>query len=191
MDLRTQLKEETKSLHNKIEQTNLLKKIIQNELTPNDYQRLIKKFHGFITPCEDLISTLKCKSIIENRKKKPWLDQDLCALKISTLDDTTPQKCLELPVLLDYEHVLGYLYVIEGATLGGQIISKMLKTQLQITKDQGGRFFYGYGNETKKMWDEYCSLLHNISNAEHKSKIIASARNTYNLLHNWMEEESI
>lgn len=191
LDLRKRLKEETKSLHDKIEQTFLFKKILQQEITLRDYHLLIKKFYGFIRPCEDLIGSLICKSVIENRKKKPWLEQDLHALKISNNEDTKFSICYDLPVLTEHEHVLGYLYVMEGATLGGQIISKMLKAQLQITQDKGGRFFYGYGDETKMMWAEFCSFLCSIDDPQQQNKIIHSASNTFNRLHQWMINRSL
>lgn len=191
MDLRKRLKEETKSLHDEIEQTCLLKKILQQEITLSDYQLLIKKFYGFITPCEDLISSLICKSVIENRKKKPWLEQDLRELEISNNDDTKFQRCIDLPILSEHEHVLGYLYVMEGATLGGQVITKILENQLQITQDKGGRFFYGYGDETKMMWNEFCSLLCHINDIQQQNKIIHSASNTFNQLYKWMENRSV
>lgn len=186
MDLRQRLKEETKSQHHKIEQTYFLKKILQQEISLGDYQLLIQKFYGFITPCEKLIDALICKSALENRKKKLWLEQDLLALKISN-NDTKILESDDLPVLLEYEHVLGYLYVMEGATLGGQIITKMLKTQLQITKDKGGRFFGGYGDGTKMMWDEFCKCLDNINDIQQQNKIIDSASNTFNKLYKWMK----
>jgi heme oxygenase len=187
MDLRKRLKEETKSLHDKIEQTFLLKKILEKEISLSEYQLLIKKFYGFITPCEDFISSVKCKSVIENRKKKPWLQQDLRALNISINDDTKIPRCIDLPVLSEHEHVLGYLYVMEGATLGGQIITKMLKTQLQITQEEGGRFFYGYGDETKMMWNDFCLFLCRINDTEQQNMVIHSASNTFNQLYKWME----
>lgn len=191
MDLRKRLKEETKHLHDKIEQTFLLNQITQNEITLSGYQLLIKKFYGFITPCEDLIGSLICKSIIENRKKKPWLEQDLHALKIFNIDDITFPRGIDLPVLSEHEHVIGYLYVMEGATLGGQIITKILKTHLQITQDKGGRFFYGYGAETKRMWNEFCSFLYSINEIEKQNKIIHSASNTFNQLYKWIENRSV
>lgn len=185
MDLRERLKKETKSLHDKIEQTYLLKKILQHEITFNDYKCLIKKFYAFITPCEDLINSLECRSIIENRKKIPWLEEDLHLLK---MDNKFP-KCIDLPVLSEHEDVLGYLYVMEGATLGGQIISKMLKTQLQITQDNGGRYFNGYGDGTEKMWNEFCSCLSSIKDIQQQNKIILSASNTFNQLYKWMMQK--
>lgn len=191
MDLRKRLQEETKSLHDKIEQTYLLKKILLQEITLNDYQLLIQKFYGFITPCEALIDSLKCKSLIKNREKKPWLEQDIHALKISNNNDIKLSICLDLPVLSEYEQVLGYLYVMEGATLGGQIISKMLKTQLQITPDQGGKFFHGHGDKTKIMWHDFCSDLCSIHGIEQQNKIIHSAIDTFKRLHVWMESRTL
>lgn len=187
MDLRKRLQEETKSLHDEIEQSPLLKKIPQREITLSDYQLLIQKFYGFITPCEDLIDSLTCKSIIENRKKKPWLEQDLHALKISNNNDVKLSLCLDLPALSEYEQVLGYLYVMEGSTLGGQVITKMLKSQLQITLDQGCRYFHGYGDKTKIMWNDFCLDLCSITSIEQQNKIIQSAIDTFKRLHEWME----
>jgi len=191
MDLRKRLREETKSLHDKSEQTFLFKKILLQEITLSDYQLLIQKFYGFITPCEALIDSLPCKSVIKKRKKKPWLEQDLHALKISNNHDTNLSICLDLPCLSEYEQVLGYLYVMEGATLGGQIITKMLKTQLQITLDQGGRFFHGYGDKTKIMWNDFCLNLCSINLLEQQNKIINSASDTFNRLHEWMENTTL
>jgi heme oxygenase len=89
--------------------------------------------------------------------------------------------------LSEYEQVLGYLYVMEGSTLGGQVITKMLKNQLQITPDQGGRFFHGYGDKTKIMWNDFCATLSSIHHIEQQNNIILSAKNTFIQLHAWME----
>lgn len=188
MDLRKRLREQTKSLHDEIEQTFLLKKILQQELSLSDYQLLIRKFYGFVSPCEVLINSLTCKSVIKNRKKKNWLEQDLRALKMLDNSDTKLMICLNLPCLSGYEQVLGYLYVMEGATLGSQLITKMLKNQLQITQDWGGRFFHGYGDKTAMMWRDFCLALHSINHVEQQNKIIHSAINTFKRLHEWMEK---
>lgn len=190
MDLRKRLQEETKSLHDNIEQTFLLKKILQQEITLSDYHLLIQKFYGFIRPCEALIDSLPCSSVIKYRKKKPWLEQDLLSLNRSNHQDTTLPMCIDLPVLSEYEQVLGYLYVMEGATLGGQIITKMLKMQLRITLDQGGRFFHGYGDKTKIMWNHFCLDLCGINYIEQQNKIIHSASDTFKRLHEWLEGRS-
>ena len=158
-------------------------------MTLSDYQLLIHKFYSFITPCEALIDSLLCKSVIKHRKKKPWLEQDLLALRISSDNVTKFSICSDLPVLSEYEQVLGYLYVMEGATLGGQVIFKMLKTQLQITPAKGGRYFHGYGDNTEIMWNDFCLILSSIHNIDQQNKIVLSASDTFKRLHGWMEVE--
>jgi len=187
MNLRKRLQEETKSLHDKIEQTFLLKKILLQEITLSNYQLLIQKFYGFITPCEALIDSLPCNLVIQNRKKNPWLEQDLHALQIPNNNETKVPICRDLPELSDDEQVLGYLYVMEGATLGGQVIAKILQTQLQITAENGGRFFHAYGEKTKIMWNDFCLDLGTVDCIEQQNKIIYSAIDTFKRFHEWME----
>lgn len=186
MDLRKQLQERTKLLHDKIEQTFLLKKIRKQEITLSDYLLLLQKFYGFIMPCEAIIDLLTCTSVIKNRKKKHWLEQDFDALQISTNELSI---CINLPILSKNEQVLGYLYVMEGATLGGQVVAKIIKNKLQITQDKGGRFFHGYGDKTRIMWNTFCLSLYEINHIEAKNEIINSAITTFLCLHEWMENE--
>jgi heme oxygenase len=100
---------------------------------------------------------------------------------------TTLPRCNHLPELSDYEQLLGYLYVMEGSTLGGQIITGMLLKQFQISPDEGARFFYGYGANTKYMWDTFCETLNAITDKDKQNTIIYSSRLTYNTLHQWMD----
>jgi heme oxygenase (biliverdin-IX-beta and delta-forming) len=127
MDLRHQIQIETQLLHNKIEQSFFFKKIIFQQITINEYRQLLKKFYGFIEPCEKSIHALSCKSILTHREKTILLKQDLQALGLLENEYSSISQCPVLPKLSKYEHVLGYLYVIEGSTLGGQIIIRMLQ----------------------------------------------------------------
>jgi heme oxygenase len=54
---------------------------------------------------------------------------------------------------------LGCCYVIEGATLGGQLIARHLKTVLQLDPANGAALFNGYGRATGAMWRSFCSVL--------------------------------
>jgi hypothetical protein len=82
MDLRQRLKIETKTLHDQIEQTFLLKEILLEQITLYDYQLLIQTFYESMAPCEVMIDSLLCKPCIENKKKMPWLAQHLHTLKV-------------------------------------------------------------------------------------------------------------
>lgn len=85
------------------------------------------------------------------RRKLPLLERDLGALGIPrppTPDDWAPS------TLIDMDFALGFMYVVEGATLGGQVISRHL-AKLGIGPDTGGLFFNGYGARTGEMWKSF------------------------------------
>lgn len=119
------------------------------------------------------------------------LENDLCALNFSNTQIAELPACSDLPVLFQHEHVLGYLYVMEGATLGGQVITKMLRAQLQITLDNGGCYFHGYGRETKKMWDVFCATLDSVEYGEKQDLIVSSACETFGKLNQWLENTEL
>jgi heme oxygenase len=60
-------------------------------------------------------------------------------------------------------HLAGVLYVIEGSTLGGQIIVRHLERNLGLTRESGARFFHGYGADTEAHWQEFCVWLETLS----------------------------
>jgi hypothetical protein len=51
---------------------------------------------------------------------------------------------------------IGVQYVLEGSSLGGQILSRQLKNALGFTSHHGGCFFAGYGDETSARWKNFC-----------------------------------
>ena len=88
---------------------------------------------------------------IAARRKLPLLERDLDALGIPRShapDDWAPLT----PIDMDF--ALGCMYVVEGATLGGQVISRHL-AKLGIGPNNGGCFFNGYGTRTGEMWKSF------------------------------------
>jgi heme oxygenase len=69
-----------------------------------------------------------------------------------------------LPIRVeDQADLVGALYVIEGATLGGQVISPQIQAgRLGVTPEHGGRFFHGYGEQTTPRWNEFLSFAEQV-----------------------------
>jgi heme oxygenase len=57
--------------------------------------------------------------------------------------------------IINIGELIGMLYVIEGSTLGGQLISKHLVNYQGITSETGGCFFGGYGENTTALWTDF------------------------------------
>ena len=78
------------------------------------------------------------------RRKFPWLMEDL-----SFLHETPLQlnPTMNLPVINSLGRLVGALYVLEGSTLGGQLISRQLNQHLGLTLNTGARFFTAMANK--------------------------------------------
>ena len=79
----------------------------------------------------------------------------------------------------DSEHALGCLYVLEGATLGGNMIVKKLKENRHL-KPYNLQFYYYqvYGEQLISYWKQFCEVIN--EQPEHNySKIIEGAKFMY------------
>jgi heme oxygenase len=146
------LNSSTASLHAQIEQViDPLRRIDSLE----EYASLLVRNWGIYRPLEARLGQMDWKAAgidFSARQKCRLLEKDLSALRISTADIETTS---DLPLLPSINAGLGCLYVLEGATLGGQIISKHLHEKLSIHPDNGGAFYGGYGSKTGEMWTSF------------------------------------
>lgn len=185
MDLRNRLKGETQHLHDQMEGLPIFKKIVDQTITFEAYKALLEKFYGFIAPCERVWNDSPFQAIIKDREKTHLLEEDLIALG-SQKSTLSAIPLYQYPMDITLEKLLGYLYVIEGSTLGGQIITRILRGHLQLSPEYGARFFYGYGKKTKEKWDEYCVMLNGINDSTQQEDVIQSAFFTYHAFYAWL-----
>lgn len=89
---------------------------------------------------------------LPGRRKVPLLDLDLAAL------DARPGPAPTPPDWVRTEgHAWGVLYVLEGATLGGQLVVRHLR---HLNFPQGAlRYYGGYGDQTGPRWRTFGTLL--------------------------------
>lgn len=181
----TRLRAETRAEHDAIEQT---LDLVNEDLTAASYRHRIEQFYGFYRPLEDRMraidSWLAPWLDATQRRKTLLLEQDL-----KVLGCTSPEglpRCSDLPPLADPAAYFGCLYVLEGSTLGGQVIGRHIRDKLGVTAETGGRFFAGYGDQTGLHWQQFRSALTAFS-AIHDAdeQVIAAARSTFDRLTRW------
>lgn len=182
MDVHHRLKERTQVYHQQIERASLITQLMSSSISREGYYRLLKQFHAYILPCENIILNSSWSSLLEGREKTSKLTSDFLDLGISN-----KRQCEVLPPLICREDILGYLYVMEGATLGGQIIATILQERLGLTAQYGARYFNGYGPNTMEMWVEFCRLLNQL-NTSQEQKLLISASKTYTILIEWLAQ---
>ena len=91
------------------------------------------------------------------RRKLGWLEQDLAWFGDAPLAQAPAGAVC--PRVDSLGELLGVLYPLEGATLGGQVISPHLERNLGLTPGAGARFFAAYGAGTPARWHEFLAFL--------------------------------
>ena len=90
------------------------------------------------------------------------------------------------------EHLAGCLYVLEGACLGGQVVAKALRRQLELAKGSGASFFVGDADGTAARWRFVLTWLESLVRAGAPAEqIVASARATFLALARWLEQQRV
>lgn len=182
------LKRDTRIYHEQIEQIVDLPSRLRSR---EGYRAVLVKFYGFYAPLEVGLRRIDglalALSDVAVRRKAGLIARDLVALGVPAAELSTLSYCDDLPALPDVAHALGCLYVLEGATLGGQIIARQLTDSLGVTADSGGAFFSGYGPATGPMWRSFgAGLAAYAATPEREAAVVTAARETFRAFERWL-----
>lgn len=186
--LREKLRTATQASHERLE----VSLDVMNIRNKKEYLTLLERLYGFYFSIENRISQFKAKIQanrleLEPRLKTAWLERDLKSLGYPSNQIINIPKCTHLPNLSTFAHVIGCLYVLEGSTLGGKVLERYFNQTLQITPENGCRFFFGYGPDTKRMWQTFLAFLYlqEKQNCNPEDSVCA-ARETFERMESWM-----
>jgi len=121
------LRRETQSVHDRLDAgLDLLGPCFSG----SDYRRVLERFWGFCVPAEDRLARSGAWQALRldgaPRTKAPRLGADLRHLGHDEASLAGLPRCGRLPRLDSAARGAGYLYVFEGATLGGALIARHL-----------------------------------------------------------------
>lgn len=180
MDPMTCLKEETQQAHHALEKLMYGEKLRAEKLELTEYRKLILT-HFFVV--EAIESALQEEGwmqflgplMYEKRRKLPALQADLQVLGISE-----PHNPLKIDFFKTAAQVLGALYVVEGSTLGGEIIHRKLLKSASLSTLPAFSYFGVYGNAIRQNWINFKSFLgENIHNPQELQLAVDAANKTF------------
>lgn len=152
--LQHSLRTATRASHHRIDHHRLLAPLVRPGLDLEHYSRVLWFFLWFYERLQpELAQALAMRQPdYPLGDRVTWLHADLACLGLAA-----EASCLDwnLPSLAEASALVGALYVVEGSTLGGQVISRRLRQSLEVTPTQGGRFFHGWGEETPQHWAHF------------------------------------
>jgi heme oxygenase len=175
------LKQQTRQHHTQLEDLNGM------PATQADYLGQLEAFYGFVAPWEEAIARVLPADdpIRRDRRKTDWLEADLAHFGYSSARVAELPRCRDLPAIDSRAAILGAAYVLEGATLGGQFISRHLEQNLGLSRAAGMRFFQSYGPAVGTRWQEFRQELLRHSSPAHDGEILRAAQDTFAKLHAW------
>lgn len=158
------------------------------------YQRLLRRFYGLYQPLEEQLATLSWHEVTFDfapRRKCPLLQQDLQTLgdNMDTLHALPTM--VALPPITTVAQGFGTLYVLEGSTLGGQLILRHVQRSLGLTGETGGAFFQSYGPAVGMMWKRFGTEVnrHAMIHPTALSEMIEAACATFLCFESWLVTE--
>lgn len=188
---------ETRDEHTAVEQ---VLDLMSTSLTRDGYCQRLAQFYGFYSPLEDALKAhgkpqvrmadaahpAGARFAVDPRlSKTALLKRDLQHMAVNT--DELPM-CRQLPPTETRVDALGCMYVMEGATLGGRLITQHIRSALGITPATGGSFFDGYGDDTGRMWQGMRQLLASSApDRQSQDAMVASAIATFAGLRRWCQ----
>lgn len=180
-DVLSRLRAQTRSSHEALEaDLDIFRHLADDE----GRRRLARLFHGLHAGAEAVLRpwlTLVPGLDYEARRRRPLLDRDL-----AHFGEAPPTPCdMARPASL--AEALGLLYVLEGSTLGGQVIRKRLLAR-GLGLD-GVSFLDPYGADTGPRWKAFLAVLDRECPPERPGDVEAAARGGvagFTAAHGWL-----
>jgi heme oxygenase len=181
--LLTRLREETARAHADLEAEFNLDQVLSG---PDAARRVLGRFYGFHVVWEAAMARTGAADFAASRSRLPHLRADLARLGCKEDDLAALSQCqaaADVPASRAGE--IGSLYVLEGSTLGGQLISRAL-TSTEWAPPEGLTYFNPYGPQTGEKWRSFMAWADEEAAGEDAEAICAKANETFALLRDWL-----
>jgi heme oxygenase (biliverdin-IX-beta and delta-forming) len=188
-----QLRSKTAYSHQLMEQNRMSQSLMSQDVTMTQYAQYLKSIYGFVYGFEKMVFPLLMHNQllqIDNRRKSHLIQADL-----ALLNHTAAEPFVNDDIFCTHYQTaaaaLGGMYVLEGSTLGGQIISRHLSNVLGDSVAGKTTYLTAYAGQTGGMWKNFLQLLCEAgATTANEDEIIESAVNTFSLLNNCLSKHS-
>lgn len=164
-------------------------------LDAQGFGRLMQAYYGFYAPLENALQ--RSGSVPDDfdltpRLKTHTLRGDLRALGMADAALASVPICQQLPLIDSSAACLGVLYVLEGATLGGQILRREIAARLAVDADNGAAFLDIYGAATGRRWRDFIEYLGSRPmDAAEREAVVCAAQSTFICFERWLESQEV
>lgn len=149
------LRSATKALHAELDTMPLSVSLMSKGVNITDYTTYLQRFEPVIAFTEAEIFPMVAAIVtdLDERRKHHFIKNDLMFLSAPMNSDliaaTSP---------VSTARAMGFMYVMEGSTLGGAVIHRHLVAS-GVVPAAACRFFTGYGAATGEKWKRFLNIL--------------------------------
>lgn len=181
----TALRNATSELHREVER---LVPLLEKDFDQGKFVRWLRIMHPFYKGLDDQINQPDFLKLIgwNYIPRSTLIERDLSMLEagLPSLDDFPPPLLKKLDT--NYKRI-GSLYVVEGSSLGGQILQKALSRSVPMVEQHGSAFLSPHKDATKAHWVQFIECLGSFGNEQHSSdEIIDGASMTFSAMSGWI-----
>lgn len=153
------------------------------------FLQVLQRFHGFHVAWEPALAAWLPSRFCAARSKLAALQADLAAMGLGPAAIGALPVCVEsVTMCASVPAALGALYVMEGSTLGGKLITARLRDAPWLPA-AGLRYFDPYGGRSGVLWKETLAMLARSPQADGPA-IVQSAALTFDLLRRWLTADA-
>lgn len=178
------LRAATADCHKQLELNNLSQTLLSDTVNENIYCTYLTRLYSFLKGFEQYVypELVHHFSNINDRKKAHFIKEDFKALGIHLDKRTLLNEAFFSDTYPDFYLAAGALYVLEGSTLGGQIIVKHLQKAMP-PGFVNTAYFSGYQHRTGSMWKQFLQQLTALpQSSQQEQQIITGAINTFKII---------
>jgi heme oxygenase len=152
------------------------------------FTRVLERFLGFHIAWEAALASghPALQGLLAGRSRLPHLRRDLSALGRTNAEQARLDVCAEAADLSrSRASAVGSIYVLEGSTLGGQLISRAM-SGVGWTPPGGLTYFAPYGSRTGEMWRSFAAWADEAVPHAEWVEAASGANRTFALLEAWL-----
>jgi heme oxygenase len=196
--MRAMLQQATSEIHETMHRLPGFVRVAAGTSTKDEYFLLLRRLLGFHGPLERALRAAD-SAVADGRyrkipcgrarEKSSLLRADLTDLGATSPDIVSTPLCKALPAVTSGDEIMGCLYVIEGAALGGKQIARALDGMLGAHTVAARRFFLGRPDPDPLPWVVFCRLLESHAANGDPAATAASARRTFESMSEWLHAD--
>ncbi len=172
--LHSALKAQTHDAHMKMHRHPLLSPLQDKSISSPEYFGILRAFYEFHAAYE------KAFKDIDRKFEHEFCPVDMLEKDFDALSLSRPE-IVHMADVKDtcFSSYIGYLYVKQGSTLGGQYISAQLQKNLGLIKGENLFYFNGYGSDNGNIWRSFLSYIEDQSPHVKEEVAVKAAKNVF------------